>query len=199
MAYFKCGGSSSGIELLHGSSDPASATGENGQIYLKTQAYGEDISSFTDNKENSMTIVKSRNRVDFTYGSGGNIGAQTSKQFDLTDVNELTVTISCGTKAYQSDFTNRHPRLVIVETLTGYPDTPTLAEVSTADTSQTFTIDVSSYTGNQYIVLSGNGCSCSFDTLLLDGHTEDVITAAKLKVNGSWTDLIGSDLDDVDL
>lgn len=199
MAYFKCGGSS-GASILHGSSNPSASEGSNGQIYLKTSAAGEDLSGYTVSKESSMTVTKSRNKIDFVYGSGGSIGGQAYTAIDLTDIDEIGINITCGNKAYQSDFATRHPRFVIVDSVpSSYPTTPVLAEVSTAGTSNSFTIDVSSYTGTQYIVFSGNGCSCSFDTLTLDGVTYDLVESANLKVNGSWTDLIGSNLNDVNL
>lgn len=197
---------SSGVTILSGTTEPISSQGTDGQIYLKTVDYGEDLTTFTNHKESSMTINKTSNNIEFIYVSGGTIGADVYKQIDLTDIDEIKVTLTMGNKAYQSDFTNRHIRVYIENTKNPAstwsnafglsPD----AEVSTANTSQTFTFDVSSYTGNYWIVFGSHGASSNVSSLIIDGNVvEELIANAKLKVNGAWQDLIGSDIDDVNL
>ena len=190
----------SGVTILSGTSEPTASQGSNGQIYLKTVEIGEDLTTFSSHNESDMTITKNTNSIIIDFNGGQAIGAEAYKQIDLTNIDELQITIHCGNKAYGNNFTSRHPRVVITTSSPNYQTSPVVAEVSTANTKQTFTIDVSSYTGNYYIIFSGNGVSCSFSSFFIYGQTYgEEVSDAKLKVNGTWQNLIGSDIDDVNL
>lgn len=189
-----------GVTILSGTSEPTSAQGNNGQIYLKYSIVGENLTEFTNAVQSDMSIIKSLEKVEITYRGGQNIGAEVYKQIDLTDIDEIKITIYCGNNAYNNDFTNRHPRLVITTSNPSqYPTSPAVAEVSTKNTSQDFTIDVSSYTGTYYVIFTSNGCDAIFSEFIIDGDSSNLVIESKLKVNGNWQNLIGSDFNDVNL
>lgn len=201
----KKGSGGGGVSILSGASEPTSSQGADGQIYLKTEVAGYDLTTFTNHKENSMTINKSSNEIEFIYGSGGSIGAEVYKQIDLSDIDEIKVTLVMGNKAYQSDFTTRHIKAYIENTINpasswvGASALTPDAEIPTASTTQTFTFDVSNYTGNYWIVFASHGASSSVTDLLFDDEKIETIIGTKLKVNGTWQDLINSNIDDVNL
>lgn len=189
-----------GVTILSGTENPTANQGVDGQIYLKYSIVGENLTEFTNAVQSDMSIIKSLEKVEITYKGGMNIGAEVYKQIDLTDIDELKLTIHCGNNAYSSDFSNRHPRLVITTANpNNFPTSPVSAEVSTPNTTQDFTIDVSSYTGTYYIIFTSNGCDAIFSSFIIDGDSSNLVTESKLKVNGSWQNLIGSDIDDVNL
>lgn len=202
MAYFKCGGGG-GSSILSGTSDPSASEGANGQIYLKYVEGGLDLSGASTKIESSSTmeVTKTANSIVMDWLGSSSIGAQAWISADLTDVDELSITLTVGDSAYDSNFASWHPKFAITQSdpSDSYITSDLSAELSTANTTQTFTIDVSSYSGTYYLVMNGSGCDCSFSSIILDGETNSIITAAKLKVSGSWTDLIGSDINDVTL
>ena len=197
-----------GISILSGTSEPTASQGYNGQIYLKTAFDGgEDLSTgFSDRKENSMAISKTSDAITFTLNSGSAVGAQTYKQIDVTDIDEIKVTLAMGNKAYSNNYTKWHSRFYIENTANPSStwfgaDNATVpdAEISTAGLTQTFTIDVSNYTGDYWFVFSSNGCSSEVKALILDGsNEEELVVDAQLKANGSWQELVGSNIINVD-
>lgn len=194
-------GGGGGLPILSGITDPTSSQGTDGQIYLKCGENGVDLSTFTFRNTGGVTCVSTKYSLNYTYNSGASIAAESNLQMDLTNVDELKFTLSKGNKNYDNNryicvyIENQYnPSSNWVNTKGLTPD----AIVSTNDTTQSFTVDVSSYTGNYWIVVSSHGCSSVFRDLIVDGQVvENYIIGSKLKVNDAWQDLMYSDIDDV--
>lgn len=192
-----------GITILSGTTEPTSSQGADGQIYLKCGENGVDLSTFTFRNTGGVTCVSSKYALIYTYNSGSSIGAESRLQMDLTDVNELKFTLSKFHKNYDNSRTIKvyientlDPASNWISSSSLIPD----AEISTNDTTNTYTVDVSSYTGNYWIVVTSHGVSGEFRDLVIDGNiVEKYILNSFLKVNGTWQELIGSDIDDVNL
>lgn len=194
-------GGGGGISILSGTNTPSNSIGVNGQIYLQ---YGPiDFSSFLVYKESSMSITPNQNNIVFDYLSGVYIGGQAYKQFDLTNIDEISFSITSGHHSYDNYQTERFSPLVVIENTVNpanYFVASTLpyipgSRISTNDTTINLTVDVSSYTGNYWIVFCSYGCDSTVDSLIV-GNT---ISQPYCKVNGVWQDLVGTDISNVNL
>lgn len=194
-------GGSGGISILSGTGTPSNNIGINGQIYLQ---YGfVSFSSFLVYKEASMSITPNQNNIVFDYLGGAAIGGQAYKQFDLTDINEISFSITSGHHSYNNYQTDRFAPLVVIENTVNpannfvantLPYIPG-SRISTNDTTINLTVDVSSYTGNYWIVFCSYGCDSTVDSLSFG----NLIMQPYCKVNGVWQNLIGIDISNVNL
>jgi hypothetical protein len=128
----------------------------------------QDLSEFSVKIQNSMLSWVDSDFIHFRYSSGTNIGAQAYKQFDLTNVNEIKVTVKTIAPSYDNYNTPRwSPVFLIENTIDPSVDFPTETSIVSANgetykvTHQgdtvTFTADVSMLTGNYWIVFSSIG------------------------------------------
>ena len=197
------GGGGDGLPILNGKADPTASQGTNGQLYFKYGENGVDLSTFTFRNTGGVTCASSKYALVYTYNSGTSIGAESRLQMDLTNVNELKFTLSKFHKTYDN---NRTIKVYIENTLdpaSNWISSSSLtpdAEISTNDTTNTYTVDVSSYTGNYWVVITSHGVSGEFRDLIVDGNVvEKYVMESKAKINDAWQDLILSDIDDITL
>lgn len=198
--------------FIKGDVEPSSSLGSDGQIYLRTMR-GEkvDLSTFGMLYESSnvMGITKSEDSIVFQYKGGSNIDAQVYKQVDLTDIDEVRITVKTTPPSYNDYATDRFRPCLIIENTTN-PASSYIANtsmvsangetyrVNTQGDIVTFEADVSSLIGNYWIVLSCLGDTAEWTDLFLGSSASDTIVAkAYAKVNGAWQDLIGTDVNDV--
>ena len=212
------GGSTS---VLHGTNTPSPSLGNNGDIYLLHNSPSDqiqlDLSDWAVSKESAMTVTTAENLIETTYGSGSSIGAQAQKQYDLTNVNNITFTIGSGARSYNNYQSVRfRPMLIIRSSGSGYAsnglssainNTPHTGNenfyssafdaiitgeslIKTANTEKTVTVDVSEYTGDYYIAFCASGCDAYLKDVFFNLNGK--ITEAYAKINNSWQKLVGS-------
>ena len=210
MTWYRASKKVEGQTILRGTAAPNSSVGSNGQIYLQT-IKGEklDLSTFSLLSESSMDIHKSSDLLSFNYIGGQNIGAQAYKQIDLTDVDEIQVTVDTSSPSYDNYTTQRFAPILIIENninpASNYPANTSIVSangetyrVNTQGDSVTFIADVSELTGNYWIVISSIGATTNWYNLYLKSSTYDeVVCDTFAKVNGNWQDLIGTDINDI--
>ena len=214
MAWFRCGsGNGGGSAILKGTSVPTSSMGSNGQIYLQTiKGERQDLYSFSTLIESTgaMKVDKVTNAIKTQYLGGQTIGAQAYKQIDLTDIDSIQISVKTSSPSYDNYATPRFsPILLIENTINPANDYPALTSivsangetyrVTTQGDSVTFDADVSSLTGNYWIVLSVIGVTAEWSDLYLCSSADDeIVRDAFAKVSGAWQDLIGTDIADID-
>ena len=194
----KGGGSTN---ILSGKLPPTSLDGNDGALYL---LYGGiSLAEFTEAHQMAMALVQKNNsKIEYNFTGGSNIGAIAYKLIDLTNANDLYFSISTGNRSYDNYNTPRFCPFICLKQSSSYctdsdaeTDIGAATILKTANSTKNGVIDVSSYTGNYYVCFNGSVCDCSLDLLGVDNSGE--ITNTYLKVNGSWQNLIGSDINDV--
>lgn len=194
-------GGGGGATILRGTTGPTAAQGSNGDIYL---ACGISLAQFSVLREGSMSITCSTFEIIFDYLGGGSIGGQAYMQIDLTNVDYISYRMSSGHHTYNNYQTPRFCPFAILENSVN-PANSFVANsmvndetrITSNDTILSYTFDTSEMTGNYWLVFCSYGCDSTVDEVVVDG--DNIIIAAYVKVNGVWQDLIGSDIDDVNL
>ena len=143
------------------------------------------------------------------YVGGQTIGLQAYRQIDLTDIDTIQISVKTSSPSYDNYATPRFSPLLIIEnTVNPANDLPALYSVVSANgetyrvatqgDSATFVADVSSLTGNYWIVLSAIGVTTEWSELYLCSSADDeIVRDAFAKVSGAWQDLVGTDVDDI--
>lgn len=215
MAWFRCGNGNGGggSTIKRGTSAPTSAQGSNGQVYLQTiKGERQDLSTFNISVENSgcMEFKNFENTIYSKYIGGQNIAAQAYKQVDLTDIDEIQITVKTSAPSYDNYSTPRFSPLLIIENTTNPAnDWPALYSiisangetyrVSTQGDTETFIADVSGLTGNYWIVISCIGVTTEWSDLYFNSNADsEIIYKSYAKVSGAWQDLIGTEIEDID-
>lgn len=194
--------------ILSGTTVPTSAEGSDGDLYLRLGSV-EDLSSFSKRNESSQSVIIHQDEIRFEYIGGSAIGGQAYKQIDLTNIDTIEVTVETSAPSYNNYSTDRFAPILIIENTinpaSAFPSNTSIVSangetyrVSTQGDTETFIADVSNLTGNYYIVFSGAGTTAVWKKLILYPNSNaDIINFVYLKVNGSWVELIGQDIDDV--
>lgn len=193
------GGGGGGATILSGTSAPTAAQGSNGDIYLLC---GTSLAQFGVFRQSSMSIICSVSEIVFDYLGGENIGGQAYMQIDLTNVDSISYRMTSGHHTYNNYQTPRFSPFAILENSIS-PANSFVANsmvnyetrITSNDTVLSYTFDTSEMTGNYWLVFCSYGCDATVDEVVVDG--DNVITAAYVKVNGAWQDLIESDISDV--
>ena len=199
-----------GVTILTGASNPTASQGVDGQIYLKT-LQGEKVTfnGFGQLKEASMNVSVESGNVTFAYTSGANIGAQVYKQFDLTDVDAIKITVATSSPSYDNYSTPRFSPILLIENTINpantYPVNTSIVSangetyrVTTQGDTVTFEADVSELTGNYWVILSSVGdTSVWSDLYFLSNSMDNVVCGDYAKVNGAWQNLLGTNIDDI--
>ena len=127
--------------------------------------------------ENSMSWSKSIDYLQSIWVGGVNIGADSWIAFDATNINTISVDVETGT-SYSDSTPKWYVMLALMSTnpaTINYPandyQTNFLVydEFHTKNSSGTLTIDVSSYTGLNYLVISAVGWNAKFTNLRVVG------------------------------
>jgi hypothetical protein len=198
--------------VIKGKDTPLSFTGLNGQMYLQTiKGVRQDLSQFNYSKERDMFVANYDNAAYCSYsGSGPYIGAQLYNQFDLTNIDSIEVSVKTTSPSYDNYSTERFSPILLIENTinpsSSFPVNTSIVSangvtyrVTTQGDSATFVADVSSLTGNYWIVLSSVGATSLWSDLYLKSSVADeVIYDTFSKVNGTWQDLIGTAIEDIE-
>jgi hypothetical protein len=201
------GGESTNV--LSGSDTPSASYGSDGSMYLQ---FSDDVevSDFLSKTEYNMTVTQSGNSVSFQYKSGSAIGAHVYKEVDFTDIDAVKFSFEIGTKHYNRSTDKRfNPTVAIIPTSSGFNPASSFMSVSNVETygvwsgmgladgsADSVVIDVSSVTGECYLLFAGTGCTVDFTDIEV-GISQYLITDVYLKVNGTWVPIEGQDIDDV--
>ena len=129
--------------------------------------------SFYTRRENSMSWTKDLSYLQSVWSGGGNIGADSWIGFDATNINTISVDVETGT-SYSDTTPKWYVFLALMSTDPATINFPAnnyqtyflvYDEFHTRNSSDTLTIDVSNYTGLNYIVLSPVGWNAKFTNL----------------------------------
>lgn len=129
--------------------------------------------SFTTRNEDSMSWSKSAGYLQSIWNGGSSIGADSWIEFDATNVNTISVDVEAGT-SYSDTTPKWYIMLALMSTNPASINYPAnnyqtnfleYDEFHTRNSSGTLTIDVSNYTGLNYIVLSTIGWNVKFTNL----------------------------------
>lgn len=131
------------------------------------------LHSFYTRRENSMTWVQAPNSLKSKWVSGVNIGADAWVGIDVTDVSSISVDVATGT-SYSDTEARWYIMLALMSTNPATINFPANSytiyflvydEFHTRNSNDTLTIDVSSYTGLYYLIISAVGWNADFANL----------------------------------
>ena len=139
-------------------------------------SHKQDLSTFSIKNESSMSIIASKNEIEFVYGSGNLIGAQTYKQVDLTNIKSINVTMTSGSHTYDNYQTERFAPILFIENsidpsssyVVNNSELIRYIRIDEDNKTVTKRIDVSQLIGSYWIVFSSAGCDCTVTELSFD-------------------------------
>lgn len=212
MAWYRASKKFEGESILKGIPAPTSNVGDDGQLYLQyVEGFAPDLMEFSSLIENRnvMSLSIGERKAQFTYLAGNEIGAQMYKQIDLTDITEIRVTVKSSSPSYNNYVTTTFAPILLIENsinpASNYPVLTSIISangdtysVNTQGDTVTFIADVSELTGNYWVVFSSIGATSEWSNfVLVDTSGIETVISAFAKVDGTWQDLIGTDINDI--
>lgn len=132
--------------------------------------------SLATRNENSMTWQKTPSSLKATWNGGADIGADSFVMINLTDVSSISVDVETG-GSYTDTNAKWYVYLAVMDTNPSRINYPAnqyqtyfkaYDEFHTRNSGATLTIDVSSYTGLNYLIISAIGWNAEFTNLVVE-------------------------------